>query len=78
MAPDASPGAVSKKSGVRRVNNMPMYILATALGAFLLVMMLVAADRAAKQNAPAQGAAEKAGNTSMFAKEIVGDRMAAR
>lgn len=74
MAPDASPGAVSKKSGVRRVNNMPMYILAAALGAFLLVMMLVAADRAAKQNAPAQGAAEKAGNTSMFAKEIVGDR----
>ena len=32
MAPDASPGAVSKKSGVRRVNNMPMYILAAALG----------------------------------------------
>jgi hypothetical protein len=27
MAPDASPGEVSKKSGVRRVNNMPMYIL---------------------------------------------------
>jgi hypothetical protein len=74
MAPDASPGEVSKKSGVRRVNNMPMYILAAALGAFLLVMMLVAADRAAKQNAPAQGAAEKAGNTSMFAKEIVGDK----
>lgn len=74
MAPDASPGAVSKKSGVRRVNNVPMYILAGALGAFLLVMMLVAADRAAKQNAPAQGTAERAGNTSMFAKEIVGDR----
>jgi type IV secretion system protein VirB10 len=40
-------------------------------------MMLVAADRAAKQNAPARPK-EKAGNTSMFAKEIVGDRMAAR
>jgi hypothetical protein len=64
MAPDTSPGEVSKKSGVRRVNNMPMYILAAALGAFLLVMMLVAADRAAKQNAPAQGReAEKAGST---------------
>ena len=74
MAPDASPGAVSKKTGVRRVNNMPMYILAAALGAFLLVMMLVAADRAAKQNAPASGPAERAGNTSMFAKEIVGDK----
>lgn len=74
MAPDASPGAVSNKSGVRRVNNMPMYILATVLGAFLLVMMLVAADRAAKQNAAANGPAERAGNTSMFAKEIVGDK----
>jgi type IV secretion system protein VirB10 len=31
MAPDASPGAVSKKSGVRRVNNMPMYILGRRL-----------------------------------------------
>ncbi|MBV6831292.1 TrbI/VirB10 family protein [Xanthomonas euvesicatoria] len=74
MAPDASPGEVSKKSGVRRVNNVPMYMLAGALGLFLLVMMLVAADRAAKQNAPEPGAAERAGNTSMFAKEIVGDK----
>ena len=75
MAPDASPGAVSKKSGVRRVNNRPMYILFGVLGAFLLVMMMVAADRAAKQNAPASGPAAKAGNTSMFAKEIAGDHM---
>ena len=55
MAPDASPGAVSKKSGVRRVNNLPMYLLAGVLGLFLLVMALVAADRSAKQNAPATG-----------------------
>lgn len=72
MAPDASPGAVSKKTGVRRVNNVPMYILGGTLGAFLLVMMLVAADRAATQNAPAQGGADRAGSTSMFANEIVG------
>jgi len=31
MAPDASPGEVSKKAGVRRVNNMPMYILGGVL-----------------------------------------------
>jgi type IV secretory pathway VirB10-like protein len=74
MAPDASPGEVSKKSGVRRVNNMPMYILGGVLLSFVLVMALVAADRAAKQNAPAHGPKEKAGNTSMFAKEIAGDK----
>ena len=72
MAPDASPGAV--KSGVRRVNNMPMYILGGVMLAFLLVMALVAADRSAKQNAPAEGQKENAGNTSMFAKEIAGDK----
>ena len=38
MAPDASPGEVSKKAGVRRVNNMPMYILGGVLLSFVLVM----------------------------------------
>jgi len=74
MTPDASPSVVSKKTGVRRVNNVPMYILGAALGAFLLVMMLVAADRSAEQNAPVQGPTERAGNTSMFAQEIIGDK----
>ena len=73
MAPDASPGQVSKKSGVRRVNNMPMYILGGVMLSFVLVMALVAADRSAKQNAPADGPREKAGNTSMFAREIAGE-----
>ena len=27
MAPEASPGEVSRKSGVRRVNNLPVYIV---------------------------------------------------
>ncbi len=74
MAPDTSPGEVSKKTGVRRVNNVPMYLLGGVLGLFLLVMALVAADRAAKQNEPEAGAKERAGNTSMFAKEIAGEQ----
>lgn len=74
MAPDASPGELSKRSGVRRVNNVPMYLLGGVMVAFLVIMMLVAADRAAKQNKPAGGTAEKAGNTTMFAKEIVGEQ----
>lgn len=74
MSPDTSPGAVSKNTGVRRVNNWPMYILGGAGLAFLIVMMLVAADRAAQQNAPADGQAEKGGNSSIFAQEIAGGR----
>lgn len=72
MAPDASPDAVKPKSGVRRVNNMPMYLIGGVLGIFLLVMALVAADRAAQQNQPGAAKAEKAGSTSMLADEIAG------
>lgn len=74
MTPDASPGEVPKKTGVRRVNNMPMYLIGGVLGLFVLVMALVAADRAAQQNAPATGPKEKAGSSAMFAKEITGER----
>ena len=74
MAPDASPGEVPRRTGVRRVNNIPMYLLGGVLGLFLITMALVAVDRAAKQNAPANGVKEKAGNTSMFAREIAGER----
>jgi type IV secretory pathway VirB10-like protein len=75
MSPDASPGDQSKRSGVRRVNNVPLYILGGGIGVFLLIMILVASDRAAKQNTPTQAAKQaKAGNTNMFAKEIAGNR----
>lgn len=74
MSPDASPGEVTKKSGVRRVNNLPLYIVLTVVGLFVLVMALVAADRAAQQNTEYDKGKDLAGNTSMFAKEIAGDR----
>lgn len=73
MAPDASPGDLPKKSGVRRLNDRPLYILGAVLGAFLLVMMLVAIDRAAKQNAKQADSVPAVGSTR-FAQEIVGDR----
>lgn len=74
MAPDASPRTVSVASGTRRVNNIPMLLIGGILLSFVLVMALVAADRAARQNAPAAGQREKAGSTSMFAREIAGDK----
>lgn len=75
MSPDASPGQVLKKSGVRRVNNMPVYILVGAVAAFLLVMVLVASDRSANQNKPAEKKKEeKTATTAMLAKELAGDQ----
>jgi len=81
MSPDASPSEVSKKSGVRRVNNGPVYLIGGVLIAFLLVMVLVASNRAAQQNQPPDMAenqekadGENASNVSSFANEIVGDQ----
>lgn len=60
MSPDASPGQLSKRSGVRRVNNVPVYLLGVVMIAFLVIMMVVAADRAARQKEPEGGGSEKA------------------
>jgi type IV secretory pathway VirB10-like protein len=72
MSPDASPCSVRRTSGVRRVNNLPVYLVGGAMGIFLLVMALVAWDRSAQQNRPADQLEAKAGSTSMFASEIAG------
>lgn len=74
MSPAASPGAVSKKSGVRRVNNLPVYLIGGALTVFLVIMALVAADRAAQQHPAAQQANEKGGSTTLFAQGITGNQ----
>lgn len=73
MSPDASPGDQSGRSGVRRVNNLPIYIVAGALGVFLLIMALVAWDRASNQQQGQKPADElRKGSTKMFAEEIAG------
>ncbi|WP_223466521.1 TrbI/VirB10 family protein [Massilia soli] len=72
MLPDASPGA--RTGGIRRVNNLPVYIIGALIGVFLLIMVLVASDRAAQQNQPAQQQQPKTGSTVMFAQELAGDQ----
>jgi len=72
LLPDASPG--QRTTGTRRVNNLPLYIVGGVISVFLLIMALVAADRAAKQNQPAEQQQAKKGDTSMFAKELAGDQ----
>jgi type IV secretory pathway VirB10-like protein len=72
MSPDASPGQAPGKSGVRRVNNLPLYIVGALMCGFLVVMVLVAMDRAAQQT-PSSKKDEKSSSTSMFANEIAGN-----
>jgi type IV secretion system protein TrbI len=74
MAPSASPGALGKThTGVRRVNNVPLLLVVCALAAFLVVMALVAMDRAKQQQvAAADSQRTVRGNTQRFAQEIVG------
>jgi type IV secretion system protein VirB10 len=76
MSPDASPVVISKKSGVRRVNNVPMLLVGAALAAFLVVMALVAADRAARQHQSDKGPQPQAASTEMFAKRLLANRLA--
>lgn len=73
MSPDASPGQVTKKLGTRRVNNTPIYIVGGVMLVFLLIMVLVASDRAKGQKDVTQTQPEKGGSANMLAKEIAGD-----
>ena len=74
MSPALSPGEASEKSGVRRVNNLPLFLVGGATLTFLVIMVLVASDRAAKQNRKGDKTEqENFVNTSMAAHEIAGN-----
>jgi type IV secretion system protein VirB10 len=74
MSPDASPRRVPPQAGVRRVNDLPAYIVVTLMGIFLVMMALVAMDRSTKQNQGTSARDEKADSASRYASEIVGAR----
>ncbi|MEX3581897.1 MAG: TrbI/VirB10 family protein [Burkholderia sp.] len=74
MSPSASPGAVAK-SGVRRVNNLPLIIAGCALAVFVLLIAMVAVKRANQQSNVQEDVAsihKKATDTSGMAADIVG------
>src|SRR5438105_13994650 len=72
MSPAASPGALSKRTGVRRVNNLPLYLAGAVLAAFLAIMVMVAVDRATQQNKPVPKPIAKGDPVNMIASEIAG------
>ena len=46
LSPDSSPDVVTKNVGVRRVNNLPIVIFGAIMLIFMLLMMIVAMNRA--------------------------------
>ena len=67
MSPAASPGGA--RTGVRRVNNLPLVFTGLAVLGFLVIMALVAVKRAQPQ---ASGAEDKppGGNATRFAQGL--------
>jgi len=72
MSPEASPGGERLRTGVRRVNNWPLYIGGIAVAGFMLMIALVMIDRANRAQEQDAEAAKKGGNSSMYAKELAG------
>jgi len=73
MSSDASPGVITKNSGVRRVNNIPLYIVSGIMLAFLLIMMAVGMNRSDQQNSKNDDEIKEVGSTNLLAAMITGD-----
>jgi type IV secretion system protein VirB10 len=71
LSPAASPDRLPQKWGVRRVNNLPLYLVGTAAAIFLLMVMLVAMDRANSRHQ--QETVKASGNAALHASEIAGE-----
>ncbi|SDZ07077.1 TrbI/VirB10 family protein [Nitrosomonas sp. Nm58] len=49
LSPDSSPDGVARSAGVRRVNNLPIVIFGAIMLIFMLLMMMVAMNRATER-----------------------------
>jgi type IV secretion system protein VirB10 len=67
LSPAVSPGGF--RTGTRRVNNMPLILTGVALAGFLVIMAMVAVDRA-RRKAEGDDQKAKAGNASLFASSL--------
>ncbi|PTN07472.1 TrbI/VirB10 family protein [Nitrosomonas aestuarii] len=76
LSPDTSPDTVGKRIGVRRVNNLPLYIFGAIMLVFMLLMMVVAMNRATEysDNDYADGHDVQSGShfASLIAKDYIG------
>lgn len=73
MTPESSPGMPSGNSGVRRVNNNPIYITVAIMAVFLVLMAVVAMDRADRQQVVNEDKDTEKETTNLLASLITGD-----
>jgi len=74
LSPDSSPDTVKKSVGVRRVNNLPIYIFGGIMLVFMLLMMIVAMNRATENNGHYDNdPANETQSSNTFAALITGD-----
>lgn len=74
MAPEHSPSKLTTRMGVRRVNNLPIYLIGAVMITFLVIMVLVITDRSTRQNNPTNATPEKTAPTNGLAQALAGDR----
>lgn len=74
MSPSASPNRLQTKWGVRRANDLPLYLLGVAAAIFLIVIGLVAMDRAKTKHREETAKTSAGSNAAMFANEIAGEQ----
>ena len=77
LSPDSSPDVVTKSVGVRRVNNLPIYIFGAIMLVFMLLMMIVAMNRATERGNPydneGNGDVQSSNNfATLIAKDYIG------
>ncbi len=75
LSPEREPTTVKKGSGVgvRRVNNLPIWIFGTIMLVFMLLMMIVAMNRAAEHNQHATDNTQDVQSSQNFASLIAKD-----
>ncbi len=73
MSSQASPDVVPTRAGVRRVNNLPIFIVVGIMLVFLLTMMIVAMNRANQQHQTSSDDNTKAGSSHSLAQLITGE-----
>ena len=73
LSPDSSPDVAAKSAGVRRVNNLPIVIFGAIMLIFMLLMMIVAMNRAAERGQYDSDANSDIQSSNSFASLIAKD-----
>ena len=73
LSPDSSPNVVTRSAGVRRVNNLPIVIFGAIILIFMLLMMIVAMNRAAERGQYDSDANSDIQSSNSFASLIAKD-----